>query len=106
MMAMPQMRPTSSKPSETDKDSLLVTYESAASPRELLESCVIQAQAALKGLKATESAAEKEEELDDGLGTDELMFTAAEVAKRAKDKEAVKDASLDRTSYRQLLEFW
>lgn len=54
MLAMPQMRQIRSEPVQREKDQLQVTYEGGPSPRELLESCVIQAQAALKGLNATE----------------------------------------------------
>jgi hypothetical protein len=52
MLAMPQMRPTATIMDPNDPKQRVVTYEGSASPRELLESCVIQATAALQGLKS------------------------------------------------------
>ena len=56
MLAMPSMRPVRKTPVDGaagDEQQLEIVYEGSPSPRELLESCVIQAQAALKGLAAT-----------------------------------------------------
>ena len=60
ILAMPQMRPAKSEPvAEISQNTsggskqVLVTYESTFSPRELLENCSIQAQAALRGLQVT-----------------------------------------------------
>lgn len=52
MLAMPQMRAVKAVPGPDD-DTVEVTYEGAPSPRELLETVVIQATAALKGLSST-----------------------------------------------------
>ena len=53
MLAMPQMRAASTVNDPEHPTKRKVVYEAAASPRELLESCVIQAQAGLRGLSAT-----------------------------------------------------
>lgn len=62
MLAMPQMRPIRTEPGP-DRDSVSVVYEGGPSPRELLESVVIQATSALKGLTAT-AAKEEEKAID------------------------------------------
>lgn len=49
MLAMPSMRQSSERPGP-DTNSVTVTYCAGSSPRELLETIVIQATAALKGL--------------------------------------------------------
>ncbi|KAL1412563.1 hypothetical protein Q8F55_000310 [Vanrija albida] len=62
MLAMPQMRPVRTEPGP-DKDTVNVVYEGGPSPRELLESVVIQATSALKGLTST-AAKEEEKAVD------------------------------------------
>lgn len=52
MLAMPQMRPTKVE-AGPDNDTLYVTYDGSPSPREMFETIVIQATAALKGLSST-----------------------------------------------------
>jgi hypothetical protein len=52
MLAMPQMRPMATEPGP-QADSVLVTYECRPSPRELLETLVIQAAATLRGLASS-----------------------------------------------------
>lgn len=61
MLAMPSMRPTKVGKGP-DPQSVYVLYEGSASPRELLESVVIQATAALKSLSQT---TEKPEDADE-----------------------------------------
>lgn len=82
MLAMPQMRPAKSVPQGDDL--VEVTYEGSASPRELLENIVIQAQAALKGLQTGALDAGVLEGLsEEGMN----MMTKAEVDKIKKDTE-------------------
>jgi hypothetical protein len=65
-------------------DLVEVTYEGSASPRELLENIVIQAQAALKGLQTSALDAGVLE----GLSEEDMkMMTKAEVDKIKKDTE-------------------
>lgn len=98
MLGMPQMRPAQAEVNENDQTKT-VTYEGSASPRELLESCVIQAQAALKGLAATRKV-----ESDDEEGTEEDGKRMSMAEKRAKEEETrmrrVDDENV------QLEEFW
>lgn len=61
MLAMPSMRPTKVGKGP-DPETVYILYEGSASPRELLESVVIQATAALKGLSSTN---EKPEDADE-----------------------------------------
>ncbi|GFZ49786.1 hypothetical protein JCM24511_07189 [Saitozyma sp. JCM 24511] len=83
MLAMPQMRPAKYEPLPDQPGSMSVTYEGSPSPRELLESVVIQAQAALKGLEGT---ATKDEPAKDSGDESMLRMSAAEVAKEKADK--------------------
>jgi hypothetical protein len=85
MLGMPQMRPVKSLISPTDPAQRFVTYEGAASPRELLESCVIQAKAALKGLKAT-TAVQVDE--PDPVDEEERLRMTAEEWKAKQTKKA------------------
>lgn len=79
---------------------VLVTYEGASSPRELLESCCIQARAALRGLRSTacndEFGTEKEE--DETI----LRLSKAEAAER--DEERREEERQDENFV--LKEFW
>jgi len=75
----------------------LVTYEGAPSPRELLESCVIQAQAALKGLKATSAKPD-----DRPSNEDEMSLSVAQAAQRDMDKE---EEQLQDENFK-LMTFW
>lgn len=61
MLAMPSMRPSKVEPGP-DPQSVYVLYQGSPSPRELLETVVIQATAALKGLSST---TEKPEDADE-----------------------------------------
>ena len=100
MLAMPQMRPTSRRFSETDPNCVVVLYEGASSPRELLESCVIQAQAALKGLQATKP---KEDADEEGVEAERaLQMTKSEVKRNGKDRRW---GYLDGAN-KHLQEFW
>ncbi|WVQ95948.1 hypothetical protein IAU59_003047 [Kwoniella sp. CBS 9459] len=84
MLAMPQMRPVKTSPSPDSADQVIVTYEGSSSPRELLESCVIQAQAALKSLQGFATATqEKSEEI---MTQEDLRISMAEQARREKAK--------------------
>lgn len=99
MLAMPQMRATSSLIDPKDPTQKVVTYEGSASPRELLESCVIQAQAALKGLKSTKmSASDPEIEEEEA----KRRLTVPEV----KAKEKGKQASAADAESEQFKTFW
>lgn len=100
MLAMPQMRPAKSELSKNSPGSLDITYEGAPSPRELLENCVIQATAALKGLEATKHRSD-----DDAIGADEeeeMLLSKEEVERREKDRLAM--LKLDENHL--LAEFW
>ncbi|ORY34658.1 hypothetical protein BCR39DRAFT_513852 [Naematelia encephala] len=77
LLAMPQMRPTKIEPGQDD-NTVRITYEGASSPRELLESCVIQAQAALKGLRSTSV-----EETTGSPTEEEKRLSATEAANKA-----------------------
>lgn len=98
MLAMPQMRPASSDIDPKDPTQKTVTYEGSSSPRELLESCVIQAQAALKGLEATAGVLE-DEEMDAETA---MRMSMAEAKAKANEKRAV--ALADENE--QLKTFW
>lgn len=78
MMAMPQMRPAASRPLEDEPGQVEVTYEGAPSPRELLENIVIQAHAALKGLKPKKRSPEDAKD----YGADSIDSLREEAAKR------------------------
>lgn len=99
MLAMPQMRPVSSTIDPDDPQRRIVIYEGASSPRELLESCVIQAQAALKGLDATKP---KDVEANQDDVEQSLRMSATEVAE--KEKETLAKTKADQNA--QLQEFW
>ena len=98
MLAMPQMRPVSSVQSSADPKQLVVTYEGASSPRELLESCVIQAQAALKGLEATAF----KEHFGQGETEEELQMSTERILEQ--QREQVEARRTDENT--QLKEFW
>ncbi len=90
MLAMPQMRPVKSeslpRPSSSGPHSpkqIQITYEGASSPRELLESCCIQAQAALKGLQSMPATQLSSAEEDEEIG---MRLSIREVARRAAKK--------------------
>ncbi|WWC95452.1 hypothetical protein V866_002316 [Kwoniella sp. B9012] len=85
MLAMPQMRPISSEPLPRDPRSVTVTYEGASSPRELLENCVIQAQAALKGLKSVDNISKSSEDVM--MTEEDLRISKAELARREREKK-------------------
>lgn len=99
MLAMPQMRPAKYEPLPDQPGSMSVTYEGSPSPRELLESVVIQAQAALKGLEGT---ATKDEPAKDSGDESMLRMSAAEVAKEKADK--LKERRHDANA--RLEDFW
>nr|XP_019009265.1 uncharacterized protein I206_05913 [Kwoniella pini CBS 10737]OCF48046.1 hypothetical protein I206_05913 [Kwoniella pini CBS 10737] len=84
MLAMPQMRPVSIAPCPDSPGFITVTYEGSSSPRELLENCVIQAQAALKGLQAV-SDISKPKEID--MTEEEKRLSRAEVARREREQK-------------------
>ncbi|KAK4687368.1 hypothetical protein P7C73_g2746, partial [Tremellales sp. Uapishka_1] len=98
MMAMPQMRPTNRKTVTAKKGvtEIQVTYEGSPSPRELLENCVIQARAALRGLEATSVPPEGEED-----EFEELTMSLEDKAER--ERERVAEEKLDENC--QLKEF-
>jgi hypothetical protein len=106
MMAMPQMRPIKSEPDEEDPNYRVVTYEGASSPRELLENCVIQARASLKGLKGIQvTVAERKspsttEKQDKRKAEKALQLT--------KDEDETARANLEgsKTEDEQLSHFW
>lgn len=98
MLGMPQMRPAAAEVDETDSMTKIVTYEGAASPRELLESCVIQAQAALKGLAATKVVAEV------GVEDEEELKRMSAAEKERKDQEERKRKANNEND--QLEDFW
>lgn len=85
MLAMPQMRVASITTNCDDPSQRKIVYEGSSSPRELLESCVIQARAALRGLSAM-SGVKVEQHVD------------SEEAKRLNKKEA------EAVAYEQSLE--
>ncbi|OCF34329.1 hypothetical protein I316_03843 [Kwoniella heveanensis BCC8398] len=85
MLAMPQMRPVKTKPSLDGADQVIVTYEGSSSPRELLESCVIQAQAALKSLHGF--AVATQESKDEIVTEEDLRISMAEQARRDRVKK-------------------
>lgn len=99
MLGMPQMRPAAVELDPDDPYAKHVTYEGSASPRELLESCVIQAQAALKGLAATRKV-----DTGDGDEMDEEGRTMSMAEKRAKETAAMMHRLDDENV--QLEEFW
>ncbi|WVF68400.1 hypothetical protein IAT40_003165 [Kwoniella sp. CBS 6097] len=85
MLAMPQMRASKISPSPDAPNQVIVTYEGASSPRELLESCVIQAQAALKSLQGFAAAAQ--EEKDETMTEEDKRISMAEQARREREKK-------------------
>jgi hypothetical protein len=106
-MAMPQMRPTKVEPflttTKVEADvtegyqQVLVTYEGSPSPRELLENCVIQAQAALKGLKSTAVKPKETHDNEEGLQMSAVLVAAEKELKETLQKN---DANF------QLADFW
>jgi hydrogenase maturation factor len=103
MLAMPQMRSTSIKPSPNDPYSRIVTYEGSASPRELLENCVIQAGAALIGLNAVEKVSQQEAKTwKQKTKEEKARMTLSEAAKHEAEVQAEKDKDEDV----QLRVFW
>lgn len=98
MLGMPQMRPVKSVPSPTISNSLIVTYEGAPSPRELLENIVLQAKAALKGLEGIQSA-----QIEGLMLTEEELRTNIKEMEK-KEAERVEKESLDENSV--LKAFW
>lgn len=100
MLAMPQMRPVRISPIPNQQGVVTVTYEGSASPRELLESVVIQAKAALKGLESTSA---KRDKAEDKEMTEEEMRQSKDEAKAAAEKKKVELAADEN---QQLHEFW
>nr|XP_018260191.1 uncharacterized protein I303_07108 [Kwoniella dejecticola CBS 10117]OBR82349.1 hypothetical protein I303_07108 [Kwoniella dejecticola CBS 10117] len=98
MLAMPQMRPVSVSPCPDDLQSHIVTYEGTSSPRELLENCVIQAQAALKGLQSV-SELSKTNEIH--MTEEDKRVSKAELARRerVKQEEEKSDANFQLRSF-------
>lgn len=104
---MPQMRLTK-KESIPERSSrsrkkgsghrVLITYEASASPRELLEYCVIQAQAALKGLDATSTRLEETNENEEWYEPP----TAPETAGKKRGRKGKRG----KNENEQLKEFW
>ena len=96
MLAMPQMRPTSFEQNPDDTQQMIVTYVGSASPRELLESCAIQATVALRSLTSI------------GAKTNEEMTQAPDVSLENNvgraEVEQFEDGIPEEN--RQLLEFW
>ncbi|OXC68093.1 hypothetical protein AYX13_03304 [Cryptococcus neoformans] len=92
MLGMPQMRPAKSVPSPTISNSLIVTYEGAPSPRELLENIVLQAKAALKGLEGIQPA-----QIEGLMLTEEELRTNIKEMEK-KEAERVEKESLDENS--------
>ncbi|KAK8849763.1 hypothetical protein IAR55_005099 [Kwoniella newhampshirensis] len=87
MLAMPQMRPIRTEPAPHDSHFVMITYEGSSSPRELLENCVIQAQAALKGLES-----DVDPEDVDEVTEEDLRLTNAQLnQKKGRDSEACKE---------------
>jgi hypothetical protein len=100
MLGMPRMRPARVEMDPKDPHAKTVTYEGSASPRELLESCVIQAQAALKGLVATRKVQSGDEDEAEEGGN---RMTRAE--KSAKEEERSMQEKRDDENV-HLEEFW
>ncbi|KIY34108.1 ubiquitin-conjugating enzyme family protein [Cryptococcus gattii E566] len=92
MLGMPQMRQAKSVLSPTVPSSLIITYEGAPSPRELLENVVLQAKAALKGLEGVPLTQIEGLELTE----EELRTNIKELEK--KEAERVERESLDENS--------
>lgn len=103
MLAMPQMRPVKVVPG-SDEDTVEVTYEGAPSPRELLETVVIQATAALKGLSST-TAPEASSENSENDEVDPLQQSVSEARKR-KEKQKETASSAAGTQNAMLTAFW
>lgn len=106
MMAMPIMVVASIKPkapiagsgSRPAQRERIIMYEGSSGPRELLESIVIQAQAAIKGLEGMKPA---ETEGQDGEMTEsEKRMTASEKGKQKELADATPDENIN------LLRFW
>lgn len=102
MLAMPQMRAVKAVPSAEDASTVEVTYEGAPSPRELLETVVIQATAALKGLSSTAAPEESDDESDE---QDILQLSAAEAQKR-EEKQKQTSRCAAGTQNAVLTAFW
>lgn len=101
MLAMPQMRAVKAIPGPDD-DTVEVTYEGAPSPRELLETVVIQATAALKGLSSTSGPEESDQDSDE---LDPLQQSLADAQKR-KEKQKVNAMTAAGTQNAILTAFW
>lgn len=101
MMAMPIMVPSSAAPQSSTIPrragpvERTVVYEGSSGPRELMEAIVIQATAAVKGLKSTEPAASEQM-------TEAEKRTLAGDGK-GKGRESVAIMSEENS---KLLEFW
>lgn len=110
MMGMPNMIPVSSKPLVPQKSSpsgnkagrssreRTVIYEGSAGPRELLESIVIQATAAVKGLEGMKIA---QLETEDALTEEQKRMTTI-----IDDKGKGKEKSTNPEENEKLLKFW
>jgi hypothetical protein len=79
---------------------VLVTYSGASSPRELLENCCIQAQAALKGLEATAVRQDPDMEQEDEEEMKRLSTRDLARRKARRREEENGDENI------QLKEFW
>ena len=99
MLAMPQMRPAMASPVAGDQGLVEVTYEGSPSPRELLENVVIQAHAALTGLKQDEPL----ETLPADLSTEEMNRKTREEVEELKRIEAEKRGDAANVALRK---FW
>jgi len=103
MLAMPQMRISGTKISPDDPTCRVVTYEGSHSPRELLENCVIQAEAAMTGLRWFQNASKGENESSGAKAKEKkARMNMTEAAKYDAEAQAEKDKDEDA----QLTEFW
>lgn len=93
---MPQMRPVQRVPVLGEPGHVEVTYEGAPSPRELLENIVIQAHAALKGLKAGEPVKDCTEEKTITRNEAGVQIITVET-EPLRDQAAVEDAEVLKT---------
>lgn len=106
MVAMPIMIPSSSTDVAGQSGSKrvrqrLVIYEGSSGPRELMESLVIQATAAMKGLEGTGSAKDKEQKEMTEAEKRVLTVNAASTNGKGKGKERQMNEDNAR-----LLQFW
>ena len=93
MLAMPQMRPMMTEPGP-DENTVTVTYEGRPSPRELLETIVIQATSALKGLSATAVPETPPAPTPADGAVDNNPFLANATVKETADSEHAKNVAL------------